>query len=441
MNMQPKTIGLLAAFAIAGAGLFAACDAGDRAKPADAAKPGLEQGADPGADRTEAVPRKQLYQCPMHSHIIRDKPGVCPICGMELVPIPEDADTVQGGKPGSASSSAAPAEPESPVVRLEAATIRNIGVRTEPVRARVLERSLRLNGKVAVDEARIYSVTARVDGYVETLAATSLGRSVEKGETLLELYSPELVTAQQEYLQGGENGSGARDRLLNWGVSPRFLARLEKTREIRRRIPVPSPATGVVTRKEVVQGQAVGAGMEMFRIADLSEVWVTARVFPSDLPWVKGQAEAAIRIRSLPGLDFNAKVTYVSPELDPVTRTAEVRMKLANTPGRDLRPEMFADIVIAGENDAPSLAVPAQSLIRTGERNVAVVALGAGRFQPREVRIGRETGAWIEILDGLSEGEQVVTSAQFLIDAESNLRAAVAALQNASASGEAGHVR
>ncbi len=411
--------------------------------------------ADPGSTRTEGVangsdaasvkptPKKILYQCAMHPQIIRDKPGTCPICGMELVPIPEeltmpDSTSADGSRPAS----------PIPVVRVDPTTLRNIGLRTEVVHSRLLTRDLRLNGKIAVDEARIYSVTARVEGYVETLAATSIGKSVQAGETLLELYSPDLLTAQQEYLQGGPSALGARERMLNWGVSTRFLARLEKTREIKRRVPLLAPAAGVITRKEVVQGQSVGAGMELFRITDLSEVWVTARVYPTDLPWVKTGGTAAIQVRNLPDRDFSATVLYVSPELDPTTRTAEIRMKLVNTPGRDLRPEMFAEVVIAGASEKESLTVPAQSLIRTGGRNVAVVTLGGGRFQPREVRIGRETGEWIEILDGLQEGEQIVVAAQFLIDSESNLRAAIASMSatqsgpsNQTDTPEAGHAR
>jgi len=422
MKLQTKRSGwALLAIALLSATIFVSCGTKEKESP---------------VHQKENKGKETHYQCPMHHQIIQDKPGKCPICGMDLVPIESESeastDSIQVPVSGAMGS---------PVVRLDPAVIRNIGMRTQPVLLRPLSSELRLNGKVSVDEQRIFSVTARVGGYVEKLAVVSAGQQVKSGETLVELYSPELVTAQQEYLQGAENAKGARERLLNWGVSMAFLSRLEKTREVRRRVPLTSPATGSITRKEVVMGQAVSPGMELFRISDLSEVWITARVYQPDLIWVKVGSRASVHLRNLPDRDFDATVIFISPEMDPMTRTAEIRLKLRNTPAQDLRPEMFAEVKMGGDSSQEVLAVPSQSLIRSGERNVAVVSLGGGRFQPREVKVGRETSEWVEILDGLKEGEEVVVAAQFLIDSESNLRAAVAELQSSDSPMEAGNAR
>ena len=369
--------------------------------------------------------KKNLYQCPMHPHILKDKPGQCPICGMTLVPVD------QGSVADSQSAGGS-------IVRIDPAVVQNIGVRTEPVRRKILSAEIRLDGKVVADESRIKSVTARVMGYVEKLRASITGQPVSQGQVLLELYSPDLLAAQEEFIQAMSAGvsgevlaKSARRRLLGWGMPEYFLANLEKNRQSIRRVPLISPIRGVVMRKNVIEGQNVMPGMEMFQIVDLSRVWITARVFQNDLAVVKVGSSAQVRLRNLPGHDFTAKVFFVSPEMDPATRTVEIRMELPNTPSRDLKPEMFAEVVLRAPGSDSILVVPEQALIRTGNRDVALVALGEGRYQPRDVRVGRSAGGNVEILAGLEEGETLVTSAQFLIDSESNLRAAVEQLRAA----------
>jgi Cu(I)/Ag(I) efflux system membrane fusion protein len=338
--------------------------------------------------------------------------------------------------------------------------VQNIGVRMEKVRRRPLSPEIRLDGKVAADESRVRSVTARVMGYVERLHASVSGQTVRKGRPLFELYSPDLVAAQEEFIQATRYRDGlsegaaatlresaenlmqsARRRLLNWDVPESFLATLEKTGQSVRRVPIPSPLSGVLLRKNVVEGQSVMPGMELFQIADLSRVWVTARVYQADLSAVRIGSPAAIRLRNLPDREFVAKVFFISPEMDPATRTVEIRMEVANTSALDLKPEMFAEVTVAASGQDSVVAIPEQALIRTGKRDVAVVALGEGRFQPREVRVGRSAGGFAEILEGLEEGEILVTSAQFLIDSESNLRAAVEQLRaTGSPASGGGHV-
>lgn len=353
---------------------------------------------------------KTLYQCAMHHQIIRDHPGVCPICGMTLVEIHEDAE--HGG-----------------LVRIDPSVIQNIGVRVEAVEERSMAAEIRLDGRVATDESRIRSVSARVAGYVEKLHASVSGQSVREGESLLELYSPDLVSAQEELLQALRYNNdllqqSARRRLLNWGVSASFMDDLEKTRRTERQVPLVSPISGVLVRKNVVEGQNVQPGTELFQIADLSHVWITARVYQQDLAQVRAGSKAMLTFRNLPGKNFSGVVSFISPEMDPATRTAEIRITLPNTSSMDLRPEMFAEVLLRMKADK-AIAIPEQSLIHSGTRNIAVIALGEGRFQPRVVTTGRTANGYVEILEGLDVGDSLVVSAQFLIDSESNLRAAI----------------
>lgn len=401
----------------------------------------LLSGCSKKAEEPAAEAEKTYYTCPMHPQIIRDAPGTCPICNMDLVPVEEGGDHAghegmeHDGTEDGATEPAAPGLPESggsrPVVRIDPSVARNIGVRTATVARRPLSTALRVDGRVVPEEGRVRSVTARVGGYAEKVRANASGLTVRKDEVLLEVYAPEVVVAQERLLQAGEVPGAAeesRRRLVNWDVPQSFIKRVERTGRAERLFPVVAPVSGVILRKDVIEGQGLMPGAELYRIADLSTVWVTARVWQADLAWVRPGVKASIRLRNLPGRTFASEVFFVSPELDPATRTAEIRMRVANTPASDLRPEMFAEVVLQAAA-APVLAVPAQAMIRAGGRDVAVVALGGGRFQPREVVAGREADGWIEIVEGVEEGEEVVTSAQFLIDSESNLRAAVEALR------------
>jgi Cu(I)/Ag(I) efflux system membrane fusion protein len=367
----------------------------------------------------------------MHPNYISDKPGTCPICGMDLVPM-EDHSAPEGADAGKGA------------VRIGAAAIRNMGVRTETVGKRTLAAAIRTSGKIAVDEKRLFSVNARVEGYVEALRASTTGQPVRQGETLLELYSPELASTQAEYLQalryakGLEargDGPGARSaaelvessrrRLANWDVPESEIKALEHRGSARKTLPIASPVSGVVLEKAVLQGQSVSPGMALFRIADLSRVWVVANLYQGDLARVKVGSGADIALSYLPGKTFAGRVAFVSPVLDPATRTAEVRIEVGNTPALDLKPEMFATVVIRAPASVPVVAVPEQAIIRSGRRDIAVVALEGGYFEPREVKLGASADGYVEVLEGLSEGDKLVVSSQFLIDSESNLKAAI----------------
>lgn len=377
---------------------------------------------------------KQMWHCPMHPNLIRDKPAECPICGMDLVPFTPQEDgteTVDSAK-GGASMDPMPgmdsaASHEGTIVKLDPAVVQTTGVTTESVAMRVLAGGIRATGRIAPDESRYASVPLRTMGYVERLRADRTGESVRKGQVLAEIYSPDVVVAQEEFLRStGEFREGARRRLLNWDVGEDFLRELERSNRSSRTFPVKSPMSGIVMEKMVVQGQTVMQGMEMFRLLDLSRVWVLVQLPQSTLARVRIGGRADVSVTGLPGRTFQGKVTWIAPEMDMETRTAQARIEIANTKVLELRIGMYAEAeLLAADADKEVLAVPQQALIPSGTRTMAIVSLGNGRFQPKEVTVGIAAGGYVQILSGLREGDRIVTSAQFLLDSESNLRAAL----------------
>ncbi|HLP41425.1 MAG TPA: efflux RND transporter periplasmic adaptor subunit, partial [Fibrobacteria bacterium] len=382
------------------------------------------------AGKKAEAPAQTMYNCPMHPWIIKDKPGACPICGMTLVPMKDHGH-------------GAPMEAGRDAIRIDPAVIQNMGVKTEEVRVRELSKVVRLSGKLAEDETRQVSVNARIMGWVESLHADYLGKPVKAGETLMDLYSPDLLATQEEFLQAlrysrslpesatQETRQSAKDlvqsarrRLEYWDIPASAIDRLVKDGQVRRTMPIVSPATGVVVAKNVVQGQNIMAGMELLRIADLSRIWALGEIYQEDLPYVKVGQDANVKISYLPGKSFPGKVAFIAPVLDRLSKTTLVRVELRNTPDLLLKPEMVADVELSfpiGSN----LAVPEQAIIRTGRRNVAIVSLGHGYFEPRDVTLGASAGEYVQVTGGLKEGDLLVISSQFLIDSESNLKSAV----------------
>lgn len=373
--------------------------------------------SDPEAPRTAAKRERAMWHCPMHPTVIREEPGKCPLCGMDLVPFVE---------PPASGTDAADAD--APVVSLDPATVQKTGVETESVSKRRLDQGVRASGRVAADESRWASVPLRTMGYVEELLADRAGIRVRKGQALAKVYSPDVVVAQEEFLRSsGVLREAARRRLENWDVDAALLRRLDAGEPASRTFSVISPVDGTVMEKTAVRGQAVMPGTEMFRILDLSRVWVVAQVPQSDVERVRAGDRATVSVIGIPGRSFEGTVSWTAPAMDAQTRTAAVRIEVPNTPDRLLRLDMVADVRIAPRGSGDEvIAVPQQALIPTGSRVVAIVALGGGRFQPREVRTGLAAGGYVQILSGLEEGDRIVTSAQFLLDSESNLRAALA---------------
>jgi RND family efflux transporter MFP subunit len=318
-----------------------------------------------------------------------------------------------------------------------------------------MRKVIRTVGKIEVDETKLYSVNTKIMGWVEKLHVNVTGQPVKKGQPLLELYSPELVSTQEEYLlavryrkaiSGSEvkevlTGSeslvqSARRRLELWDITDAQIRELERTGVPTKTLTFYSPADGIVMEKMIVQGASVMPGMNLFQIADLSRVWVIADVYEYELPWVKLGQAAEMEMAYVPGKIFSGKVTYIYPMLSMETRTAKVRLEFANPAGRiELRPEMFATVRIVAEMGEPVIAVPEQAIIPAGPRRVAIVALTGGSFEPRDVTVGRSADGYLEILEGLQEGEQLVISSQFLIDSASNLRSAISAMSGMSHGG------
>ncbi|MFP6647002.1 MAG: efflux RND transporter periplasmic adaptor subunit [Candidatus Latescibacterota bacterium] len=406
-----------------------------------------------------------VYRCPMHPAVVADHPGTCPVCGMDMVAdAPETADAgerrIVHWRAPMDPNFIADGPGKSPMgmdlipvyedelsahgtVSIDPVTAQNIGVRTALVEKRPLQRLVRALGRVEYDERRMTDINTKVAGWVERLFVDFTGQQVTEGEPLLELYSPELVIAQEEYLtvldylerlegQAADDDvlRGAREllaaslqRLRYWDVSEAQIERLRRERQATRTLTVHTPQDGVVVHKAVLDGAYINAGQHLYRIAELSRVWVTANVYEFELPWVAEGQEAEVTLSYLPGRTFRGRVTHVYPFLDGKTRTLKVRLSLDN-PDRALKPGMYANVkLLAAARHRP--AVPVEAVIHSGERTIAIVALGEGRFQPREVDLGVQADGWYEILAGLREGERIVTSAQFLIDSESNLKSAL----------------
>ncbi len=319
-----------------------------------------------------------------------------------------------------------------------------MGVRTANVEVRDLQRSLRAVGLVAFDESSQYVINSKVEGWIERLHVNVEGQPVRKGQPLLEIYSPDLLAAQQEYLlaldssrrlatspfpevaEGGKRlVEAARNRLRNWDISDSQIEQLEQTRQVRKTLTLYSPYGGTVTMKKALQGMRVMAGEELLQIANLSRVWVNAEIYEQDLPWVKVGQRARVELSYGAGTVFEGKVDYIYPYLAGETRTAKARIIFAN-PGMELKPDMYANVQIATEAVKGALAIPADAVLRSGQGAVVFVARGDGKFDPRPVTTGA-TGddGYVQIRSGLAAGEQVVTSAQFMLDSESKLREAI----------------
>ena len=382
-----------------------------------------------GHDHAAEAAAPVRYTCPMHPTIVSDHPGDCPICGMALV----RADELP---PAGASSAEGLA-----TVAIDPQRQQLIGLRTAEVTRGPVGASWRTVGRVAVDETRVHHVNIKVGGFVDTVFADYVGKPVKSGEPLFSIYSPDLLSVQQEYLLalrtrkalagGGFSGAAgddlvesARERLKLWDIPDSEIERLERTGKPTKTLTMNAPMSGVITKKDVVMGHRLNEGDMPFEITDLSRVWVLADAYEADLSRIRPGTRATLSLAALPDQVFSGKVIFVDPVIDPKTRTAKVRLEFPNPRG-DLKPEMFGEVRL----QAPAhegLRIPADAVIDSGTRKVVFVALGDGKFQPREVILGATGGDLVEVLDGLSAGDRVVNRANFLVDSESRLRASLA---------------
>jgi len=363
----------------------------------------------------------QFYTCGMHPQVVQDHPGNCPICGMTLTPIRK-----QDTAPTEASSA----------IAIDAVTIQNMGIRTEIVQRGPLRRTIRTVGAIEYNETTLADVTTKFKGWIEKLYVNTTGALVMRGDPLFEIYSPELYSAQVEYLLATDpsNKAGmdmsslkaaARMKLKFFDISDEQVVELERTRLPHKTLRISAPQDGFVVEKMIVEGQMVDAGMRLYRLADLGLVWVQAEIYEQDLVYLKLGQEAMVRLDYLPDREFRGRVTYIYPTVDERTRTAKVRMEFHN-PGYFLKPGMFATVHVTSELEPSALLVPDMAILRSGEKTTVFVALDGGRFDPRTVTLGPQAeNDMYQVLSGVSEGERIVTSGQFMLDSESQLRAAI----------------
>jgi membrane fusion protein, copper/silver efflux system len=366
---------------------------------------------------------KTLYTCGMHPQIIQDHPGNCPICGMKLTPIRGGA----GADTNSAISSA---------IAVDAATQQNMNLRTAPVERGPLRKTIRTVGTIDYNETAIADVSTRFRGWIEKLDVDATGQLVHRGEPLFEVHAPDLYDAQVEFLKTVTNSfkkfksvqaarTNAIRNLKNFDVSDAQIAEIESNRAVLKTLTVPAPISGFVIEKDAVAGQMVDAGIKLYRIADLGIVWVLAQIYEQDLPFVQLGQEAVVKVTSMPDREFRGRVTFIYPTVDEKTRTARVRLEFEN-PGYFLKPGMFVSAQIKAELDPSAVLAPESAVLRSGEKNTVFVALPGGKFEPRDVTLGLEAeNDLIQILGGLNAGERIVTSGQFLLDSESQLREAI----------------
>lgn len=365
---------------------------------------------------------KVLYTCGMHPQIIQDHPGNCPICGMKLTILHSHSARVMPASGTAADST----------IWIDPVTVQNMGIRTVEIKREPLHRTIRTVGVIDYNETAQTDVTVRYRGWIEKLYVDATGKEVKEGEPLLEIYSPDLVTAQNEYLLALESGAGSTSlkasaamKLRNFDISQDQIADLERTRKIKRTLRVTAPRSGIVVEKLAVEGQMIDAGMNLYRIADLSLVWVQSQIYEQDLGYIKLGQEAQVSLSYLPDRKFEGRVTYVYPTVDEKTRTARVRMEFHN-PGLFLKPGMFAKVKLDSELEDSAILVPDSAVLRSGEKNTVFVALDGGKFEPRAVVLGpRGDNGYYKVDSGLREGERVVMSGQFMMDSESQLKEAI----------------
>jgi Cu(I)/Ag(I) efflux system membrane fusion protein/cobalt-zinc-cadmium efflux system membrane fusion protein len=387
-----------------------------------------EKGLKAGMIDPKTGKKIKYWAAPMDPTYIRNQPGKSPM-GMDLVPVYEEASQYK--------------EPASTIL-IDPVTIQNMGVRLARVKRKPLVKDIRTFGNITYDERLIYTVNTKFNGWIEKLYVDFVGETVKKGQPLFGIYSPDLVTAQEEYLLALQYNARLKDspytsiregaqrlldasrtRLKYWDLSDRQIKKIENTGNVQKTLTIYSPAKGVVINKNAFQGHYVKAGEHQYEIADLSKVWVDVDIYEYELPWIRNGMPAKMELSYIPGKIFAGKVLYVYPFLTAKTRTARLRLEFPN-PDFQLKPNMYANVNLESAVAKDSLVIPQEAVIDSGVRKVVFVVLGKGKFQPREVKLGAEgNDNEFQVLEGLKEHEQIVISAQFMLDSESRLREAI----------------
>jgi multidrug efflux pump subunit AcrA (membrane-fusion protein) len=416
---------------------------------------------------------EQLYTCGMHPQIIKKEPGNCPICGMKLTPIRANAAAAaklsgerkikyykstmipgfvrdQPGKDGHGMDLVPVYDDEDSSaqnnIQIDAATVQRMNLRTALVEHGPVKREIRTVGTVAYNEEGLRDITTKYEGWLEKLYVNTTWASVKAGDPLFEIYSPDLYNAELNFVLAlkGEGESGgpltraALARLQLFDIPAEVIAELQRTRDVKRTLLLRAPAEGVVIEKMGVAGQMMKPGERIYRLADLSSVWVQAQIYEKDLPFLKTGQSAAISTSYGPERRFEGVVQLLLPQVEEQTRTVTARIVLPN-PDRFLRPGMFVEVNFASQLSADAVLVPDLAVLRSGERNTVFVALDGGFFEPREVKLGaRSEGGLYQVLDGLKAGDRVVTSGQFMLDSESQLREAIQKMLKPAGSPDSG---
>ncbi|MEO8051640.1 MAG: efflux RND transporter periplasmic adaptor subunit [Acidobacteriota bacterium] len=387
----------------------------------------MESHQGPAGSAPSSTGRKVKYwRDPMNASMVSDKPGKSPM-GMEMVPVYEDEAPAEGG------------------VHVSSSFLQNFSVRTAVAEGGSIPVDIRTIGILTYNERDIASVNVKFEGWIEKVAVNYIGEPVEKGQALFEIYSPQLVTTQQEYLQGVkylerlEAGGSAdaisrarslleasRERLRYWDVTGEQIDALRTSKAITRTLKIFSPVSGIVIFKmdQALEGMKLGPGMTVYKIANLATVWAQIEVYEHQLQYIQPGRTARISVDAFPGQSWTGRILYLDPTINQQTRTLKAFVEIPNA-DRRLRPQMYANIELNVPPAGGAVKVPAEAILHTGDRNVVIVDKGKGSFEPREVQVGAIGGGYQEIRGGLRRGEVVVTSSQFLIDSESNLREAV----------------
>ena len=352
---------------------------------------------------------------PMDPAYISDKPGKSPM-GMELVPVYEDAQGVA----------------TAGTVTVDPVMVQNMGVRVASVERGPIFRHIRTIGEVDVAESEISVVNLRFSGWIEHIYADETGQEVKRGQWLFSIYSPELVSAQKEYLlaynmagPGSELTKSAAERLRLWNIPETVLKKIISRQNIDRNLVVTAPRDGYILQKNVVDGARVNAGKDLYRIGNLKKIWVTAEVYEFDAPWIKVGQVAAMELSFQRGKQYSGQVNYIYPTLNRKSRTLKVRLEFTN-PGVELKPGMFATVRIQAQRKEEVLRIPTEAIIHSGERQIVFITSEIGKYQAREIVTGLVgDGHLTEVVSGLLQGDTVVTSGQFLLDSESQLQEAV----------------
>lgn len=379
--------------------------------------------------------KKDIYYCPMHKDYVSDKPGNCPICEMKLVKKGSENQPIEQIKQEDTSKTATQGN-----VFISPERQQMLGVRSFPAEYKTLNRQIRTVGKIAYDETRITHLHTKFNGWIEKVYADFVGEPVKMGEPLFTIYSPELVSTQEEYLLAlrskeklgnssydwiskGSNtlADSARERLKLWGITDAEIDQVTKTGKAQRTLTIYSPTNGVITQRAAYHhGTYITPEMDLYTIVDISTVWLLADIYEKDLPFVKTGQQVSIEFPYGNAKKIDSRIEFFYPYLDPTTRTGQIRIQLKN-PDDQLKPDQFVNVFIKTE-EQKALVVPTDSVLNTGEQQYVFVDLGNGYFDPRQVRTGIQTQEGIAVEEGLKEGERVVTSANFLLDSEARLR-------------------